>query len=225
MMSVLTNKLCEVFHIQSPITSEEICDKIQTQWMRFQMEPLQDEWFKNPLEQIDSGTSDCSTTQQSHWPQVFSNCGLQPACKHSTFSKRDDNFWSKIGSLTDELGNLEYPKLYALVQAILSLSYGNAYPDQGFSIDKQLLQSHGLVIKEKSIVSLQLLKDELIRAGGVLKFLCTMELINSVKNACVKYFADMELQKLTVEQEKQQKMLRVQSQEVDESNEKDACRS
>ena len=52
-----------------------------------------------------------------------------------------------------------------------------------------------------------------------------MELIDSVKNARVKYFADMELQKLTVEQEKQQKMLRVESIEVDESNKKDACRS
>ena len=44
--------------------------------------------------------------------------------------------------------------------------------------------------------------------------------MNSVKNARVKYFADMELQKLTVEKEKQQKMLRVESQEVDESNKK-----
>ena len=45
-MSVLTNKLDEVFHIQSPITSEEIYNKFQTQWMRFETEPLQDEWFK-----------------------------------------------------------------------------------------------------------------------------------------------------------------------------------
>ena len=80
-------------------------------------------------------------------------------------------------------------------------------------------------MKEKSIVSLQLLKDELIRAGGVLKFPCTIELINCIKNAPVKNFADIELQKLTVEKEKQQKILRVESQEVDESNKKKACRS
>ena len=59
--------------------------------------------------------------------------------------------------LTDDHGNLKYPKLYALVQAILPLSHGNAYPEQGFSINKQLLQNHGYVIKEKSIVSLQFL--------------------------------------------------------------------
>ena len=44
---------------------------------------------------------------------------------------------------SDEYGNLKYPKLYALVQAILFLSHGNAYPEQGFSINKQLLESHG----------------------------------------------------------------------------------
>ena len=144
-------------------------------------------------------------------------CGLQPAFKHSTLCKRVDNFWSKIGSLANEHGNLKYPKLYALVHARLSLSHGNAYPKRKFSINKQLLQSHGYTMKDKSIVSLWL-KDELIRGGGVLKFPCTIELINSVKNARVRYFVDMELQKLTVETEKQQKMPRVESQEVDESN-------
>ena len=79
------------------------------------MEPLQDKWFKNLLEQIDSGTSDWSAMQQSYWPQVLNDCGLQPACKHSTLNKQVDNFWSKIESLTDELGNLKYSQLYALV--------------------------------------------------------------------------------------------------------------
>ena len=149
MMSVLTNKLSEVFQIKSPITSEEICDKVRTQQMRFQTEPLQDEWFKNLLEQIDRGTSDCSTTRQSYWLQVLNDCGLQPACKQSTLCKRVDSFWSKIGSLTDKHGNLKYPKLYALVHAILSLDHGNAFPERGFLINKQLLQSHGHVMKEK----------------------------------------------------------------------------
>ena len=80
-------------------------------------------------------------------------------------------------------------------------------------------------MKEKAIVSLRLLKDDLNRAGGVLNFQCIIELINFVKNARVKYFADMKLQKLTVEKEKQQQMLPVESQEVDESNKKKACGS
>ena len=128
--------------------------------MKFQTEPLLNEWFKNPLEQIDSGTSDCSTMRQSYWPQVLRDCGLQPACKDSTLCWRIDNFWSKIGSLTDEHGIFKYPKLYALVQARLSLSHENAYPERGFLINKQLLQSHGYVMKEKTIVLLRLLKNQ-----------------------------------------------------------------
>ena len=150
--------------------NEEICNTIQTQWMRFQTEPSQDEWLKNLLEMIDSGTSDCSTTQQSYWLQVLNDCGLQPACKHFTLCKQVDNFWSEIGSLTDELCNLKQSKLYAIVQAILSLSHGNAYSEREFSINKQRLKSHGYVLTEKSIVSLQLRKYELIRAGGVVNF-------------------------------------------------------
>ena len=132
MMSVLTNELSEVFHIQSPITSEEICDKIQTQRMRFQREPLQDEWFKNPLDQINSSTSDCRTTRQSYWPQVLNDCGLQPACKHSTSCKLVDNIWYKIGSLTHEHGNHKYPKLHALVQAICPLALEMLIPSKDF---------------------------------------------------------------------------------------------
>ena len=65
--------------------------------------------------------------------------------------ERVDNFWSKIGSLAGEHGNLKYPLLYALVQAILSLSHRNAYAKRGYLINKQFLQSHGYVMKEKSI--------------------------------------------------------------------------
>ena len=41
--------------------------------------------------------------------------------KHSTLCKWVHNFWSMIRYLTNEHGKLKYPKLYALVQAILFL--------------------------------------------------------------------------------------------------------
>ena len=44
------------------------------------------------------------------------------------------------------------------------------------------------------ILATPMLKDELIGVGEDLKFPYIIELINSVKNARVKYFADMELQ-------------------------------
>ena len=80
-------------------------------------------------------------------------------------------------------------------------------------------------MKEKSIASLLLIKDELIRAGRVLKFLCTIELINFIKNARAKYFADMELQKLTVEKEKQQNCFELSHMKSMKAKKKKACRS
>ena len=51
-------------------------------------------------------------------------------------------------------------------------------------------------MKEK-VISLQLVKDELHRVGGVLKFLSTAQVI--VKSAHAKYFADMDQQRFAGE--------------------------
>ena len=121
-----------------------------------------------------------------------------------------------MGSLQNDHGVLKYPQLYALVKTVLSLSHGNACPERGFSINKQMLESHGYVMKEKSIASLRLLKDELHRIGGALKFPCTVELIQTVKGARAKYFADMEQQKLDAE--KKEKISQQKAKTALESN-------
>ena len=111
--------------------------------------------------------------------------------------------------------------MFALVQSVLSFSYGNAYPEQGLSVNKQLMNSYGYVMGEKSIVSLRLIKDELHRVGGILKFPCTLELINSVKGAPAKYFASMEQKELALEKKITKKMLQQQAKEAHQSNRKD----
>ena len=79
-----------------------------------------------------------------------------------------------------------------------------------------MLESHGYVMKEKSIASLRLLKDELHRIGGALKFPCTVKLIQTVKGARAKYFADMEQQKLDAE--KKEKISQQKAKTALESN-------
>ena len=81
-----------------------------------------------------------------------------------------------------------------------------------------MLESHGYVMKEKSIASLRLLKDELHRIGGALKFPCTVELIQTVKDARAKYFADMEQQKLDAEKKKEEKISQQKAKTALESN-------
>ena len=189
--------------------------------MRFQTEPLQDEWLQNPLEQIVVAHQIAVQHGKATGRKLsmIVDYNLHASIVH--YYKRVDNFWSKIGFLTDENGNLKYPQLYALSQGYCPLAMEMLILNEDFRLISSFCKC---VMKEKSIVSLRLFKDKLIRASGVLNFSCTIELINSVKNAQAQYFEDMELQKLTVEQKKKQKMLRVESQEVYESIEK-TCRS
>ena len=75
------------------------------------------------------------SNSQSYWLQALQECGLEPARMHSTY-KHIDHFWSKIGSIKNDHGIAQYRQLFALVRSVLSLSHGNAYPEQGFSINK-----------------------------------------------------------------------------------------
>ena len=221
MTSVLSNKINEIFDVKAPATKEDICDKIRAQWMEYQTEKIKDNWFRKSEEDEDEchtpSTSASANNRASYWSQAFQECGLQPKQTYST-NKRIDYFWAKVGSLQNGHGVLKYPQLYALVKTVLSLSHGNACPERGFSINKQMLESHGYVMKEKSIASLRLLKDELHQIGGALKFPCTVELIQTVKGERAKYFADMEQQKLDAEKKKEEKISQQKAKTALESN-------
>ena len=57
-----------------------------------------------------------------------------------------DDYWQKVGTMTDSDGLFKYPQLAALMKCVLSLSHGNAVPERGFSINKIMLESHGYMI-------------------------------------------------------------------------------
>ena len=90
---------------------------------------------------------------------------------------------------------LKYPQLFALAKAILSLSHGNVVPETGFSINKYLFSLHGDLIKEDTIVALELVKDELCLVGGLSNFKITRSLLQSVKESYTHYQAYLEAEK------------------------------
>ena len=67
-----------------------------------------------------------------------------------------------------------------LAQCVLSLSHGNSTPERGFSLSKRLLDLHGYSTYEETIIALRMVKDELLRVDGGLKFPITRELLESV---------------------------------------------
>ena len=62
----------------------------------------------------------------------------------------------------------------------LPLSHGNSSPGRGFSVNKRLLAVHGYSTYEDMIIVLYMIKDELLRVGGILEFPVTCELLDSV---------------------------------------------
>ena len=161
-------------------------DAIRNQWHFFQNEEIPEEWYVN--QQAEKPTS--SRHQESYWARTRGGCRpgstqTSPAC-----FVRIDHFWRKIGNLVDEFGVKKYPQLAKLAHCVLSLSHGNSTPERRFSVNKQLLAVHGYSTCEDRIIALHMVKDELLHVVGILEFLITRELLDSVSASWSKYEAD-----------------------------------
>ena len=69
-----------------------------------------------------------------------------------------------------------------------------------------MLDAPGYCVQESTIEVLRLVKDELLRIGGVMKFNFTTDVILEVKGADGKYIADLEQKKAiedTIKREKE----------------------
>ena len=117
--------------------------------------------------------------------------------------------------MKDELGQLKYPQLLALVKCLLSISHRNSAPERRFSINKYLLSIHGTSTSNDTITALCLVKDHLIMIGGHMKVSINRNLILSVKTAWQKYNQDLEAKTLLREEKSQSIRL---AEEVREKN-------
>ena len=73
--SVHNTCLQDVFLTKSPVTREEVCDMVRNQWLAYQNEIIQEEWYKNLME---SSQSPCSSkNQNSYWKEVVSEFGFE----------------------------------------------------------------------------------------------------------------------------------------------------
>ena len=75
----------------------------------------------------------------------------------------------------------KYPRLFSLVKCILTSE--QCATERGFFINKIMLDSYGYCMQENTIDIFCLVKDELLRIGGVMKFNITADLILEVKGA------------------------------------------
>ena len=71
--------------------------------------------------------------------------------------------WKKVHRIT-----AKWNILACLFKLILYLSRGNSAPENGFSINKLLLEIHGYLQKKETIKAIRILKDSILKYESIL---------------------------------------------------------
>ena len=108
-------------------------------------------------------------------------------------SRRIDDYWLRVrmAFIDKSTGKSKYNILFNFVMCVLSLSHGNSDPERGFSINKFLLDTHGNSISEVTIECIRLLKDFLIRKGGLENVDINKQMMKSCKSSHERYQLDL----------------------------------
>lgn len=134
-----------------------------------------------------------------------------------------DLYWTKVGSIKNDNNELIYKELADMVKAVLSISHGNAVPERGFSLNKNLLENR-TSLKEETIVALRVVKDSVILHGGVGNFPIDKGLLNSVKNSRAAYQVHLDNAQTEDSEKKKRKAenennLKLKKQKIDKTDE------
>ena len=141
--------------------------------------------------------------QPSYWEKAFLFAELPSSPNGDDPGNNVDieMFVNHLASLTGEDGSQKYPILTSFYFCILAISHGNSAPENGFSINKNMLEVHGNSIEPETIEALRLVKDTILTFDSIVDIPITRDFIGSVKSARQRYFADLEIKKKPKDQE------------------------
>ena len=158
--------ICKTFQVPQSDSREQVCHKIRTQWIAYQLKDIPKEFYTKSNDEV----SKSFRRTNSYWSYARELSDFQPILETDLQFIRIDHYWRKIGKILSDDGLQKYTHLICLIKCILSLSHRNSTPEQGFSM-----------------------KDEACRIAGVTNFPISRELISSVKIAHSKYVAHLEM--------------------------------
>ena len=183
------NALKEFYQLKEDESADTVVDRITDEYKIYQLEKIPASFTEVKAEQR-------KNNRASYWRYAYGLLDINvDAAEFSPDSSlvRLDHYWSSVGGITDEEGNVKYPNLCKLAKCCIgTLSHGNADPERGFSITKKQLQIHGTNIGEDMIVVIRSIKDFLLQNGGVSKFEVTLSLITRCENAHSQYLKKQE---------------------------------
>ena len=88
---------------------------------------------------------------------------------------------------------------------ILSLPNGNSAPENGFSLNKLLLEIHDSSLKKETIESIRIVKDNILKYESILDIPVTKEMISVVSTSRQLYMDHLEQMRKEEEKAKEVK--------------------
>ena len=82
---------------------------------------------------------------------------------------------------------MKYNTIAKLSLFVLLLPHGNADPERGVSLNKNVLTVHGFSIKEETLEAIRMVKDFIIRNNGVMNIEISKDLIEHCKVSHTRY--------------------------------------
>ena len=121
---------------------------------------------------------------EKHWLEIYPK-------ESEVKSVRIDSYWSKVFEIKSNDGRFLFPQLAALIKSVLTLSHGNAGPEQGFSLNKAIIDAHGTRLGEDILIALRRIKHRILQVGGINIFEITQPLLESIKQSRSRYDEEM----------------------------------
>ena len=124
--------------------------------------------------------------QVSYWEKAFQLAGLPEISNtnnHCNSSDIDALIMSLRTKVLNDSGSLKFPLLTSLFKVVASVSHGNSAPENGFCINKYLIQLHGGSVVPDTIEAWRFVKDTILSYGSIIDIPITKSLLESAKLA------------------------------------------
>ena len=147
--------------------------------------------------------------QISYWEKALQLCGL-PGDEETHRLNFDVDIF--INSLKNKIlsgtCSSRFPCITSLFIIVSSLSQGGSAPENGFSINKYMVQLRGSSIGPDTIEALRFVKDFILSCGFILDIPITKSLLQAAELAHSRYQADLEVKRKLKEDEEKAKLLK-----------------
>ena len=202
---------CQMPTVDNILSSEDVCDKVRSAWRLYQTEIIPEDAYLNEKQ-----VSPIKTRRKvSCREKAFVITGITEVGNIDEAKSCDiEKFVLYLEKdFTSNDGKMKCPFLVCLFKLILSLFHGNSAFENGFSINKLLLEIHGSSLKKETIEAIIIVKDSILKYESILDIPVTKEMISMISGSTQLYMDHLEQKWKEEEKAKEEAMLNVEENE------------